>query len=214
MDIKELKKLINEVKKEREVHKQQLAEAKARYVARDPYSISLFDNDVLNVLFNILATEGLPEQLEKAMSSLVQSAKQYEPYFNDLPSYFKALESEKEIKKRNAMLAYKLISARSGRKLIKDPEQKRALFSKLSDPKIAQSIEGVLYAMKLDPEEIQDFMFHVGELAKQQPKTNPGTPSTKQEQPPIDPTGKTRIKPAPSIPPQYQQTPNSTIKPR
>jgi len=229
MNIKELKKLINEVKQERKILKEtketeieKLFEAKfARFVAKDTFNKSLFDKDALDILFNILASENLPEEMEKARSSLLQSAEQYKDLFGDLPSYFKKLDFENENKKRNAMLAYKLFSPKSGRTdLSNNPEAKRQLFTKLKEPNIKGSIEGILHIMNIDPEDVQDFMFRLGDIATLQPKTIAGVPSAKAQE--VSPTADTK-KPQPvtgvnkpknvtlnSIPPQYRQKPGST----
>jgi hypothetical protein len=230
MDIKELKKLISEVKQERKVLKngqdteiETLLEAKfARFVAKDTFNKSLFDKEALDILFNVLASENLPQEMEGARNSLLQNAQEYKDLFGDLPSYFKKLDFETENKKRNAMLAYKLFSPKSGRTdLSSDPERKRQLFAKLKSPNIKGSIEGILHIMNVEPEDVQDFMFHLNDMAVLQPKTNPGTPSAKSQE--VSPTADTR-KPQPvtgvnkpnpisglnSIPPQYRQKPGST----
>jgi len=204
MDLKELKKLINEVKQERKNNKNLIFENVDESIFdRFRNSESKLNKDALDILFNMMVNlENLPDLENGSPSWTKQTVKILFDTINNKFIKTGALQQPENYKKQ-LNVASELVSRAAGRKRYTDQRQLKSLYSKIERDDVMDSIVDIMRTIGVSEPFINKFISNSEqELGIRLPKTNPGTPSAKQELP-VDPSAKT-------IPPQYRQKPGTT----
>jgi hypothetical protein len=223
MDIKQLKKLINEVKQERKSNQKVIFEnVDEALFDRFRGTESKLNRDALDILFNLMVNlENLPDSESGSPTWTKQTVKNlYDIIYNKFAKTGALNQPENYKKQLN--IASELFSKAAGRKRYTDPRQLKSLYSKLESPEVMDSIMNMMRTIGVSEEFVTKFLSNSEqELGLKQPKTNPGTPSAKSE--PVSSTADTKVpkpvtgvnKPNPvsglnSIPPQYRQVRGTT----
>ena len=152
MDIKELKKLINEEVnrvKQKKLLKEQ--EEEGFVVPSDPFNQSIFNEQALDVMFNLIRHQNYFPSIQDEITDILSEINNQNP----LNNFAQLIEMRKalELKLRNIALITQVISSQERNDL-----SKQEIVEKLKQPEIRQSLEGMLVVLKVNPEKTADFI--------------------------------------------------------